>query len=404
MRGIDILRKKFSTFSGYSISTYDKKRSLINVSPGPAMINKKTIKNVSDDLNEKNKFFFGNTPLEMSHRSPEFLKIITNLNLKLRHFMEIPDDFHIIWTQGGGHGQFSSIPLHFLNYNLYYGVSGTWSERAYIEACQISKRENIMNNFYNNSFSLLYDDLPSRLNIPKDADFLYLCSNETVNGTEFRENGIQIPERNQLNKTKLIMDMSSDFMMKKINWNNLDMVFACSSKNMGVAGANVVILRKDLLDYIKNINHYIPSILDWKLYINTNSLYNTPAIFNLYLFDYIINDYIKKYKTIEQLSNYNQNKAELLYNFFDTNNNFNLNVKNKLARSNINIPFIVENGNKDVHSDFLKHCYENNLVGLRTLTPFNYEKNNIIEPLRISLYNGVSINQTKKIIKILKSF
>ena len=398
-----------NNFNTYSILPSNKLYKLTNVSPGPAVISPNVLKKISEELSNE-EILYGSTPLEMSHRSPEFKSILNNVNDKLRNLMEIPEDFSIIWTQGGGHGQFSAIPMNmnqcFENVFGCYIVSGTWSFRAYNESKKFIKTKNITENYYSTfNYNIEYNKLPSKFEIPKDASYLYLCSNETVNGIEFRNNGIQYPSREELGNTKLIVDMSSDFLMKKIKWDNIDMAFACTSKNMGIAGANVVILRNDILSNMKyNSNSAIPCILDWKLYADTYSLYNTPATFNFYVFDYILDNYIDEMKNINQIDEYNKLKANYLYDFLDNSKLYTTIVKDKNIRSNINIPFVVGDGSEKVRTEFLKHCYDHNLVGLRTQTPFSYDSLGLIEPLRISLYNGIKLEDVKRIIQVMDAF
>ena len=398
-----------SKFKGYSISRFNLNFSLINFSPGPSTINPVIIENVVNELScKKNKFTYGNTPLEMSHRSPEFNLIINKVNNKIRKFMKIPNNFSIIWTQGGGHGQFSAIPMNmnriFNNVVGCYAVTGTWSNKAFNESKKFINSINITEKFYEDLDNPLeYNNMPLKLNIPNNADYLYICSNETVNGIEFRNNGINYPNKKILGKTKLVVDMSSDFLMKKVNWNNIDVAFACSSKNMGTAGINILVIKNNLLKKI-DINKKIPCTLDWSEYYNTNSLYNTPAVFNFYLLDKIMDNYIFKMKTIENIEKYNSVKAEILYNFLDNNFLFKPCVNNINMRSNINIPFILGNGSLKLRNMFLDYCYKHNIVGLRTNTPFCYKFIAINEPLRISLYNSITIEDVENMIKVMKAF
>ena len=403
-------------FNGFTLSAFNNKIKLLNVSPGPAQIPSKVIKSVARDLTSDSKFNFkfGNTPLEMSHRSPEFFKILNSLNKNLRTFMKIPNDFKIIWTPGGGHGQFAAIPLNLRNIlkanNFYYAVNGTWSNRAFLESKQFVKSKNIFENFYDKQENILqYNSMPQiseeLINKMEQDSYLYICSNETVNGIEFQQDNFGYPDKKLLQNNKLIVDMSSDFLMKSINWNNIDVAFACSSKNMGVAGSNVVIIKKDILDELSQSQqkYELPSILNWKLYNDSNSLYNTPAIFNLYLTNKLLLHY-KKYGNIGFHNENTKLKGKYIYDFLDSSTLFKPCVKDKNIRSNINIPFLVNNGCLTTRNKFLHYCYMNNIVGLRTKTPFSYEDLNLKEPLRINLYNGISFKETKKIIHFLQKF
>ena len=171
----------------------------------------------------------------------------------------------------GGHGQFSAIPLNFTrlkeNVKGGYFVNGTWSNRAYNESKKYIDSINLCNNYYLNTNQkevMEYNSLPYVTSIPDDIDYVYLCSNETVNGLEFSNGNVPYPSRNELGNTKIVIDMSSDFLMKKIDWENLDVAFACTSKNMGIAGANVLIIRENLLNELQ-LERNIPYILDWDL-------------------------------------------------------------------------------------------------------------------------------------------
>lgn len=402
------LKELNSKNEGYSISCFNKYYKIINFSPGPAQINKKILDEVKNEIfKNDSKYKYGVTPFEMSHRSPEFNNILDNVNDKLRLFMKIPKDFVIIWTQGGGHGQFSSIPLNmkriFKNVIGGYYVTGTWSSRAYEESKKFIKSHNLNEIYYKNYKNPIeYNILPEKF-IKNEIDYLYLCSNETVNGTEFKKNGISLPNRKQLGKTKLVVDMSSDFLMKEVDWSCIDVAFACTSKNMGLAGSNVLILRRELLNNYDE-NEKIPCILDWKLYHDSGSLYNTPSVFNLYLFEKILDCYFDEMKNITQMDNYNQAKAQYLYDYLDNSKLFKCSIVDIKSRSNINIPFIVGNGNPILRCQFLDYCYKHNVIGLRTKTPFNYEDLNLLEPLRISLYNGIELEDVKYLIKIMENF
>ena len=150
-------------------------------------------------------------------------------------------------------------------------------------------------------------------------------------------------------------------------------------------------------------NNNIPCTLDWNLYYESNSLYNTPSIFNIYLINHILDYYIDN-GGIKEMENISRQKAKLIYDLLDNSEIYKPFISNTKIRSNINIPFIVCNGNKDMMSKFLDYCNKNNVVGLRTKTPFKYEELNMNEPLRISLYNGITIEDTKNLVNVMESF
>ena len=394
-------------FVGYSLSSNDQK-NVLNFSPGPTQFPREIITEISNDLNKTN---MGITALEISHRSPEFNEILERVNLNLRKLMKIPTEFNIIWTQGGGHGQFSSIPLNlgclFDQGQIgNYIVTGTWSNRAFNEAV---KFVNARNSNENEKLPIQHNDIDITNCINDNDVYVYLCSNETVNGTEFRNDGIPYPTRDILKSAISIVDMSSDFTMKNIKWEDVDIAFACTSKNLGIAGANVLIIRNELLQKIdeKSSNTFpfvnIPCVLDWNLYDKSNSLYNTPAIYNIYIIDKFLKYYLNK-GGIDILEMESKIKANMIYDMLDESKLYKCVVENKLARSNINIPFIVGDGSSLIRSKFLHFCYMNQIVGLRTKTPFNYQDFDMTEPLRISLYNGISIEDTIKLVSTMRDF
>ena len=404
------LKKLNNKYDGYALNAYLKNKKVVNFSPGPTQLPTFILDQIKNDLFSKNeKYAYGVTPLEISHRSPEFASILHNVNSDMKIFLKIPEDFEIIWTQGGGHGQFSAIPL---NLNLInskgkanYLVTGTWSERSFKEASKYSETYDSYSHLHKEKMSLEFNNIEELPKIDENDKYVYLCSNETVNGIEFRNDGIPYPNRKQLKNAKLIVDMSSDLGMKNVNWNDIDMAFCCTSKNFGVAGANISIIRKNLLESIKvsSEKNNIPCILDWNLYYQSNSLYNTPSIFNIYLVEKILKYYISL-GGIDEIEKNTKIKSELVYKLLDNSELYEAAVKDERIRSNINIPFFIKTNNLEVRSQFLDYCYQNNIVGLRTKTPFKYSDFNLVEPLRISLYNGISIEDTELLIKIMNNF
>lgn len=339
-------------------------------------------------------------PLEISHRSPEFGDLLERTNRKLRTFMNIPDEFAVLWTHGGGHGQFSAVPLNmkalFPDVKGEYLVTGTWSAKAFREAQKFIKATCTVE-----THGLELDTLPPSIGISRGTDYVYLCSNETVNGLEFREDGRPLLNRAQLNGAKLVVDMSSDFMTKRVDWRLLDVAFACTSKNLGAAGANVLIVRKHLLDELEGRgSDAIPCTLDWSNYYKTDSLYNTPATFNIYIVEQVLDQAVRQHGTIERIEQISREKARMVYTFLDQSRLFRAVVSDVASRSNLNIPFWV--GDHEANrSAFLKYCHEHNIVGLRTKTPFPYERN---EPLRVSLYNGVDLEQVHTLVETMRKF
>lgn len=395
---------------GYNLRSFDLTNKIYNFSPGPAPIPKEILSSISDDLSSDSKNFkYGITPAEISHRSPEFDEIKKSAELELKKLMNIPNNFKILWTQGGGHGQFASIPLNMIRTEgdkINYIVTGTWSDRAYNEAKKFcTPKKIISSNFTIDLNSLKFNEIIETNNLEKileeDNNYTYICSNETVNGLEYREDGIRLPKCD----SNLIVDMSSDFLTKKVDWNNISVAFACTSKNLGMSGANIVVIDEKIFHRKRLYENKIPGILDWNLYKETDSLYNTPPIFNIYVIEKLLKYYNKK--GIDIIENESKLKAELMYEYLDNNDLFYkpfISKINKSHRSNMNIPFLVCDGDGIIMEEFLEHMYNSNIVGLRTKTPFKFEDFNMKEPLRVSFYNGISVEDVKYLIKRMEEF
>ena len=340
-----------------TLSKYNKFKPLINFSPGPAQIHPNILKNI---IKKK----YSVHPLEMNHRCIEFELLLKRVNKNMRTFMKIPNDFSIMWTQGGAHAQFSAVPYNLcedINDKAKYLVNGHWSKRAFNEASHIIQPQN-------------------SLKINEDDIYLYMCSNETMNGIEIKH----YPNRTILGNTKLVLDMSSDFGMKQVPWKNVDVVFASCSKNFGCSGSTITIIRKNI-----SKNRIMPSILNWNMY--KNSIYNTPNVHHIHILDIVLKYYLNE--TIEKIEQQTNIKSKMVYDFLDNSKVFSPKIKDIVLRSNINIPFTLEK-----EEEFLKYCYRNNIVGLKTENPFNEKL------LRISLYNGITIENVNTLIKTMQQY
>lgn len=335
--------------------------------PGPNKIPKIVIKNINNVIKNKN-------PFEISHRSIDFIDLLLNLNSKIKTFLKINNDFEILWTHGGATSQFTCVPLNIKPNESLYCISGSWSNESYIESKKITNPDKT--SIYNLKYKLK----------KKKYDYLYICSNETADGIEFKNKGLMLPNRSILNSTKLIVDMSSDLTMKKVDWNNIDVAFASTSKNLGLAGSCITIVRKNLIE-----KHNIPKVLNWYEYLISNSLLNTINIFNIYLINEMFDYYITNY-TIDDLEHLSLEKSKLLYDFLDNNNLITPLVTNNHIRSNINIPLCVINKNH-----FNTYLYINGIHGLDIYSPYNTN-------LRVSLYNSITVEETKYLINIMDRY
>ena len=396
-------KDKIKKYNGYTLTPYNPDYKLLNLSPGPTALPESVMKELINDFN--NNWTFGATPLEISHRSPEFLQIKNNCEESFRDLLKIPDNFSLLWTHGGGHGQFSAVPLNIIKNKEdkpSYIVTGTWSNRSYLESkkfCQpikITEKDDLTEINFINRDSLIESIKNS------DSEYVYLCSNETINGLEFREDGLSIPSKKETNNKKMIVDMSSDILSKKINWDNIDVAFACAPKNFGFPGSAITIVENSLLsdDYNRYFKNNIPSLLDWKLIKDTDSFWNTLPVFNIYVTERILKFY-QENGGIDKIQDNSKIKANMVYSIIDNSTIYQPIVqKYRSERSRMNIPFFIKN--KEIMELFLHNAYRNNIVGLRTKTPFSDPSKP--EALRISLYNSVTIEDTIVLISFMKDF
>ena len=276
-----------------------------------------------------------------SHRSPNFGKIFEESKNALRKLMMLPPNFEILFTHGGGHGQFAAVPLNLSKASDFaeYVDTGTWSKRAADEA-----RKYISVNIVAKSGG----------KVSSKASYRYICSNETVNGVEFRE----MPKFDD--DVPLVVDMSSDIASKVIDWTRVGVAFACAPKNIGHAGLTVVLVRRDLLD--RTAQKICPGVLNWRTLYDSGGMYNTPPTFNIYTTK-LVAEYILGQGGLHDSEKAAIRKARAIYDAIDESDGFyETRVTRREERSRMNIPFRVRGG-KEHTNTFLREAYNRNMVG-----------------------------------------
>jgi phosphoserine aminotransferase len=368
--------------------------TIFNFSPGPTSLPKAVERRIAESFNTS-----GLTSLALSHRSPEFLKILDHAVSKARKVMEIPDDYEILFTHAGGHGQFAALPLnlcHNLTDTATYVVNGTWSERGANEAqkyCNvqvIDSKDKVTGQY--TTFPELTED-----NIDADSKYLYVCSNETVNGIELH----RLPKLPESRKhIPLIVDASSDFSTKPIDWHacNVGVLFACASKNIGHPGLTITVVHKSLLGQ-DIASPLCPGVFNYTTNSEGGNLWNTPATFNIEVVGFLM-DWLESEGGIMENERRSIEKAQMIYGVIDNSNGFyGTPVADKSLRSRMNIPFNVKGGDEELTNQFLIESWEKGMVGLRTLTPFG-----VGDYLRASIYNGVSKEDTAQLVNFMQEF
>lgn len=375
-------------------SLHSTSETIINFSPGPTSLPKAVEEQIANSFKTS-----GLTSLALSHRSPEFVSILERTVNKTRDVMNIPEHYDILFTHGGGHGQFSAVPLNLcaqISDVTTYVVNGTWSERAVGEASKYCTVNTISSQ---NSVDGKYTSFPelSESDIHPDSKYVFLCSNETVNGIELH----RLPALPESRKhIPLVVDASSDFSTKPIDWegSNIGVLFACASKNIGHPGVTLTVVRKDLLGKDK-ASSLCPGVLNYTINSEAKNLWNTPATFNIEVVGFLM-DWLEQEGGVIECERRSMAKAEMIYDVIDNSNGFyGTPVSNKQYRSRMNVPFNIHGGDKTLTDEFLIESWERGMVGLRTLTPFGAG-----EYLRASIYNGIDIHQTKTLVEFMKEF
>jgi phosphoserine aminotransferase len=341
----------------------------------------------------------GLTSLPLSHPTPELQHILDHCVNMMRNVMAIPDNYEVLFTLGGGHGQFAALPLnlcHDMSDKATYVINGTWSARAQDEAIKycnvqvIDGSDPVTGKF--NTFPELTESL-----IDPESKYVYLCSNETVNGIEL----FRLPKLPESRKhIPLVIDASSDFSTKPIDWvgSGVGVLFACASKNLGHPGVTVTIVRKDLLGKGK-ASPICPGVFNYTTNSDAGGLWNTPATFNIEVIGFLL-DWLAREGGVEENERRSIAKSKCLYQVIDQSGGFySTPVTNKALRSRMNVPFNVAQGHQQLTEKFLIESWEQGIVGLRTLTPFG-----VGEYLRASLYNGITEAEAERLACFMRLF
>jgi len=370
-----------------TVRAADPSRELLNFGPGPAPMPAEVLHSVQAELLDYEGT--GLSVLSMSHRAPEFSAILADSEAVLRRVLQLPPEFELLFMHGGGHGQFAAVPLNLCvssECSADYIITGSWSKRAATEAAKYAKVNVVVEG--------TGDCLPplSDWKLEATSRYVYICSNETVNGLEFHS----LPECPP--GVPLVVDMSSDICSKRIDWSRVGVAFACTPKNIGHSGLTIVAIRRDLLEQ-RRAQDICPGILNWQVILESENVWNTPPTFNIYTTGKVCH-WIEQQGGIEEMERRAVRKSELLYNLIDQSGGFySTPCMVKGDRSRMNVPFMVKGGDSETTDRFLREAYSSNIVGLLTKTPFGYGK-----CLRASLYNHLSVAHTETLVAFMATF
>ena len=350
-----------------------------NFAAGPAVLPEEVLKEAASEmLDYKNT---GMSVMEMSHRSKAFEQIIQEAEQDLRDLMNIPDNYKVLFLQGGASTQFAMIPMNLMKNKVAdYIITGQWAKKAAAEAKKYGKVNELASSA-DKTFSYIPD--VSKIEVSDDADYVYICHNNTIYGTTYHK----LPDTK--GKT-LVADMSSDILSKPVDVTKYGLIFAGVQKNIGPAGTVVVIIREDLIT--EDVLEGTPTMLQYKVHADNKSLYNTPPAYGIYICGKVFK-YLKELGGLEAMKIRNEEKAKILYDYLDSSKLFKGTVV-KEDRSLMNVPFIT--GNKDLDAKFVKEAKEagiENIKGHRT-----------VGGMRASIYNAMPIEGVKYLVEFMKKF
>jgi phosphoserine aminotransferase len=377
-----------------SLSSANPSVKLINFSPGPTSLPKAVEDKIVDSFKKP-----GLTSLALSHRSPEFVDILSHATASVRRVMAIPDDYEVLFTHGGGHGQFAAVPLNLCRDKsdvATYIVNGMWTERARDEAQRYCTVHTIDGRDPATNGYTTFPELSEEEIDPK-SKFVYLCSNETVNGIE-NHRLPKLPESRR--HIPLVIDASSDFTTKPIDWHSdgVGVLFACASKNIGHPGLTLTVIRRDLLGEDK-ASPLCPGVFNYTTNVEADNLWNTPATFNIEVVGFLM-DWLEREGGVVENERRSIAKSRVLYDVIDNSNGFySTPVQDKTLRSRMNIPFDIKGGDEELTEEFLIQSWDEGMVGLRTLTPFG-----VGDYLRASLYNGLTEEDAASLADFMQRF
>ena len=350
-----------------------------NFSAGPAVLPEEVLKEAAAEMLDYKGT--GMSVMEMSHRSKAYQAIIDEAEADLRQLMNIPDNYKVLFLQGGAHQQFAMIPMNLMKNGVAdYIITGAWAKKAWQEAKMFGKA-NAVASSADKTFTYIPDcsDLP----ISEDADYVYICENNTIYGTKFH----------QLPNTKgkdLVSDVSSCFLSEPVDVTKYGVIYGGVQKNIGPAGVVIVIIREDLIR--EDVLPGTPTMLRYKTHADSGSMYNTPPAYGIYICGKVFK-WLLAQGGLEAMKPHNEQKAAILYNFLDQSNMFHGTVEKK-DRSLMNVPFVT--GDPDLDAKFVKEAEMAGFVNLKG--------HRSVGGMRASIYNAMPICGVEALVAFMAKF
>ncbi len=350
-----------------------------NFSAGPSMLPIEVLKKAQEEMCE-----YGNSGMsvmEMSHRSKDYEEIIQGAEALVRELMGVPDNYKVLFLQGGGSSQFTMIPMNLGSKNKKCDivVTGQWAKKAMQEA-----KRYITVNEVASSADKTFSYIPKldKSTFSKDADYFYICMNNTIYGTKYNT----LPDTGDI---PLVADISSNVMSEVMDVSKFGLLFAGAQKNLGPAGVTLVIVREDLIGNEMDIT---PTMFNYKIHADNNSLYNTPPTYGIYIMKLVF-EWIKSKGGVAELEKINREKAKILYDYLDNSKLF-VGTVAKEDRSLMNVPFVT--GSEELDAKFVAESKKAGLVNLKG--------HRTVGGMRASIYNAMPIEGVVKLVEFMKKF
>ena len=350
-----------------------------NFSAGPSMLPEEVLKKAAGEMLDYEGT--GQSVAEMSHRSKEYDAIIKGAESLLRELMNIPENYKVLFLQGGASTQFAAIPLNFMNGSgkADFIITGQWAKKAYQEAQKYGDCKAVASSA---DKTFTYIPKTKKEDFRQDADYAYICMNNTIYGTVFKE----IPDTGDV---PLIADISSCFLSEPLDVSKFAMVYGGAQKNVAPAGLTIAIIREDLLGKARD---YCPTMLDYKIHADNDSLYNTPPCYTIYMCKLVL-EWIKSLGGLEVMAERNRKKAKILYDFLDNSKMFRGTVVPE-DRSLMNVPFVTDS--EELNAKFIKEAKEAGFINLKG--------HRTVGGMRASIYNAMPIEGVEKLVEFMTKF
>ena len=351
-----------------------------NFSAGPSMLPESVLKTAAAEMLDYKGT--GQSVMEMSHRSKEYGAIINEAESLLREVMNIPDNYKVLFLQGGASSQFAAIPLNFMNGSgkADYVITGQWAKKAAQEASRYGE-VNIVASSADKTFS--YIPKLDKSAFTPDADYFYICMNNTIYGTVYHE----LPDTGDV---PLIADISSCILSEPIDVSKFGMLYAGAQKNMAPAGVTICIIREDLLGKARDI---CPTMFNYQIHADNGSMYNTPPCYTIYMAKLVLEWIKNEVGGLDKMKEINEKKAKILYDFLDSSEMFKGTVVPE-DRSLMNVPFVT--GDADLDAKFVKAATEAGFI--------NIKGHRSVGGMRASIYNAMPVEGVEKLVDFMKKF